>query len=83
MQWLHDHPAGWVLNSRRRHDPTYMVLHRTSCYSINRAIRHVDKSSFTKRKDIKVCSEDPNALILWIGQHGGSGFTKRCFRCGA
>ena len=31
LQWLHDHRARRVLNTRRRHDPTYMVVHKATC----------------------------------------------------
>ena len=83
QQWLHDHPTGMVLNTRRWYDPAYMVLHRASCHSIRRAGRQVDKNPFTGRGYVKVCSEEPDALLAWISQHGGEGFTKRCSICGS
>jgi len=83
LQWLHDHPAGWVLNSRRRLDPTYMILHRATCHSINRATRQADENPFTGRGYIKVCSDNSEPLHVWIGRNGGAGFTKRCSRCRA
>lgn len=83
LKWLHDHPAGWVLNSRRRRDPSYMVLHKATCHSINRAARQAGDNPFTGRGYMKVCSEESNPLLEWISQNGGAGFSKRCSLCGA
>jgi 5-methylcytosine-specific restriction enzyme A len=83
LRWLHDHPAGWVLNSRRRRDPTYMVLHKATCDSINRTARQAGDDPFTSRGYIKVCSEEPDSLLVWIRQSGGAGFGKRCSLCEA
>jgi hypothetical protein len=34
-QWLTDHPDLFVLNTARPPTPTYLILHRASCYTIN------------------------------------------------
>lgn len=83
LQWLHDHPAGSVLNSRRWYDPTYMVLHKATCHLISKPTSRMGEHPFTGRGYIKVCSEDPDALLVWIKHHGGLGFSKRCALCGA
>jgi hypothetical protein len=83
LQWLHDHAAGWVVNSRRRRDPSYMVLHKATCHSINRTARQADDNPFTSRGYIKVCSEEPDPLLVWIRQNGGAGFGNRCSLCEA
>jgi|SRR5580704_7878111 hypothetical protein len=81
LQWLHDHPDGLVLTTRRRFDPTYMVLHRATCRSISKATGQMGENPFTGRGYIKVCSGSPDALLVWIVQQGGMGFTKRCSLC--
>lgn len=34
LRWLGEHPVGFVVNIRLRHDPTYLVLHPAGCKSI-------------------------------------------------
>ena len=82
-QWLHDHPRGFVLNTRRRSDPEYMVLHKAACRTVSKATRQMDQNPFTGKGYIKVCAENPDALLVWIRQEGGVGFSKRCALCGA
>jgi hypothetical protein len=81
LQWLHDYPTGFVLNTRRWIDPTYMVLHKSACRSIGRPTAQMGSSPFTGRSYIKVCSLDAEALLAWMKQHGGTGFTRRCPLC--
>ena len=81
LQWLQDHPTGWVLNSRRQPDPTYRVLHRPRCYSIGRSASNTHADPFTGRGYIKVCADDPAALLSWIEGYGGAGFSNRCSFC--
>jgi hypothetical protein len=47
IQWVRDHPDGFVLNSYRRPTANYLVLHRARCYSINPAWRPGDARSWT------------------------------------
>ena len=35
--WISSHPTGYVLNIRRKDDPTYVVLHKASCRTVNPA----------------------------------------------
>jgi len=77
-EWLTEHQQGYVLNTRRRPDPRYMVLHRSECRSISRP---ADAGAFTERGYIKVCSDSPADLELWARRHGAPGFSKRCSFC--
>ena len=36
LEWISEHPDGHVVNMRRWLDPDYLVLHRATCFSINR-----------------------------------------------
>jgi hypothetical protein len=76
IRWLHDHPLGLVVNTRRRFDPTY------TCSSIRQAARQADENPFVGRSYIKVCSGDEDELLAWIQHNGGNGFSKRCSQCG-
>jgi hypothetical protein len=77
LRWLHDHRCGLVVNTRRRLDPTYMVLHRAVCASIRQAARQVNENPFVGRSYIKVCSDNEADLLAWIHRNGGKGFSKR------
>jgi hypothetical protein len=72
------HPGGVVVNTRRRLDPGYMVLHRACCFHI---MVHENPAAFTGSGYIKACSNDPGELEDWVRKQGGRGFTKRCSHC--
>ena len=36
LRWVAENPQGYVVNLRRWHDPTYVVLHRACCSAIQR-----------------------------------------------
>ncbi|MGY5190459.1 UNVERIFIED_CONTAM: hypothetical protein FO487_22170, partial [Bacillus amyloliquefaciens DSM 7 = ATCC 23350] len=35
MEWLTEHPAGYVINIRRNHNPTDARVHRAGCSTIS------------------------------------------------
>jgi hypothetical protein len=37
VAWLADHPDGFVLNCERPPRPSYLTLHRATCWTISRA----------------------------------------------
>jgi len=82
-RWLRDNPKGYVLNTRREPDPEYMVLHRASCYTINRTAINAAPGGFTERAYIKVCSDNIQDLQNWVKKHGrlNGSFSKECSRC--
>ncbi len=45
--WLDANPRGFVVNVRRRHDPTYVVLHRATCPTIGS--RKAREGAYTAR----------------------------------
>jgi hypothetical protein len=83
LQWLYDHPAGLVLNTRRRFDRRYIVLHRATCRSIVPPTQGVNENPFTGRGYIKVCSEHEADLLAWVKQQKGCRLSKRCSLCAA
>ena len=57
LQWITDHPDGYVVNAMPSLDPDYLVLHRASCRSINRYPRMDENpGGFTERQYRKLCS---------------------------
>lgn len=81
FEWLRDHPTSYVLNVRRRPDPNYVVLHRTSCPSISN--RNVEAGAYTERDYAKYCARTIETLRHGArseGRRDGS-FSKRCGMC--
>ena len=83
QDWAEDHPNGFVVNTRRGIDPSYLILHRSNCRFIRQHNRIAKPGGFTERNYIKACAEDIDSLSRWAEQHGGpsGGFTKRCSFC--
>ena len=72
-------PEGYVVNSRRRFDTNYVVLHRASCSSIN----SVHRSGYTERGYIKICALRLESLecVLASLRSSDDSFSKRCAIC--
>ncbi len=83
LDWLQKNSGGFVLNSRRDIDQTYMVLHRSGCYYISRYNDMSRPGGFTERSFIKICSTDINDLRAWVRAHGrlDGSFSKECSKC--
>jgi hypothetical protein len=74
--WLDDHSDGFFINTERKPNPNYLVMHRPGC-------RHFDRSSSLKwTKDyVKACSDDRDQLEGWAEQSVGGEVTlcRSCF----
>lgn len=81
LAWLARHLNGYVLNTRRAFDPSYLVLHRATCRTIGRPNRATHPDPFTGNNYIKVCSTRVGDLLGWIFRKGGGGFSRRCLIC--
>jgi hypothetical protein len=81
-RWLHEHPAGYVLHTRRSANPRYMVLHRASCFMIRPKLGTA-LGSATQFGYRKVCADDVSELQDWVRRHGrlDGSFSSRCRRC--
>jgi hypothetical protein len=70
LLWLHAHPTGLVVNARKRIDPTYLILHKASCGTINGKPARGD--CWTTGNFVKACSTDLDPLAVWARRtHGG------------
>ncbi len=65
LDWLGNHPHGFVLNCDRRPRPSYLVLHRAAC----RFLR--PRGSLTGSY-IKVCADDPQEISAWAREQTGA-----------
>lgn len=68
VRWLAEHADEFVLNTERRPRPTYLVLHRAACPTINRPQRGVGHWT---RDYIKFCGIRAELEALARQQIGG------------
>ena len=63
LDWLADHPEGFVLNRWSKPSPRYLVLHKATCYSISRYNRNRGATGgvFTRRD---IGRRAPRALTI-------------------
>jgi hypothetical protein len=80
LAWASSNPAGFVLNVRATNDPSYVVLHRANCRSIQAAR---PPGAYTARGYRKVCSPSLADLESWAKAHGrpDGTFSKLCGVC--
>lgn len=86
LQWLQDNPHGYVVNMRRRFDPSYVVLHRAVCYSITRyPLMEKNPGGFTERDYRKLCGASIADLQGYLSKvtNKRHPFSKRCSLCHA
>ncbi len=60
MRWLDQNPIGWVLNAARQPKADYLVLHRSTCWTISRAGVRYTSGAF-----LKACHSDLENLEGW------------------
>jgi hypothetical protein len=81
--WLLANPGGYVVNMRHGYSPSYMVLHRSSCTTVNPSISSSELGAFTERDYLKVCGPDLEglrSLAKAFGRPDGS-FSLECSKC--
>jgi hypothetical protein len=81
--WLAAHPDDYVVNTRSGYSPSYMVLHRSSCSTIDPSTSSSDAGAFTERGYIKICAtnlESLRSLARALGRKDGS-FSAECSKC--
>jgi hypothetical protein len=84
LNWVAAHPEGFVVNCRRKFDPTYLVLHRATCPTIQ-THRAIDENpgGFTERGYVKLCADSIDYLRQYLMGLTGSPdpFSKQCSHC--
>jgi hypothetical protein len=65
IAWLSEHPDGFVLNCEWPPRPSYLTLHRATCWTISRA----SGSNWTVNYQ-KVCADTFEEIDAWAGRIG-------------
>jgi hypothetical protein len=68
LEWCRDHPSGFVVNTTRSSSPSYMKLHRASCWTV---IRLFGRGRQLTGPYIKVCAMSRQDLESWATRHQG------------
>ena len=80
IAWLEENPSGSVLNTRAETEPSYLVLHRASCWTI-RPGRNYAPGAFTARSYSKFVAANESEFAPLLSEFGAVGFSKRCSIC--
>ncbi len=76
LDWLTEHPHGFVVNCLRKPTPTYLKLHSVSCSHISTSKR----TNYTSAAYSKICSDSEQELIDWAAAQGW--LLDYCGHCG-
>jgi hypothetical protein len=69
LAWVESHQHGFVVNTYRKPDPRYLILHRATCGTITGKPARGDR--WTTGDFLKACSETGAALDHWARQTAG------------
>ena len=69
LAWVESYQHGYVVNTTRRPDPRYLILHRASCGTIRGKPARGDR--WTTGGFIKACAETRTDLDQWARQNVG------------
>lgn len=81
LAWVKANKSGYVLNVESRPRAAYMPLHSASCWTISKRSKNAHSDAFTGQGYIKICSNDPNALLTWMARYGVRHFPQICSKC--
>jgi hypothetical protein len=65
VSWRAEHPEGFVLNCERPPRPSYLILHRATCRTINGKPGRRWTATYQK-----VCADTLAEISTWAGQLG-------------
>jgi hypothetical protein len=69
LAWVEGNQHGFVVNTFRKPDPRYLMLHRASCHTIRGKPSRGDR--WTTGEFMKACSETRTDLDHWARQIAG------------
>ncbi|MBP7605426.1 MAG: HNH endonuclease [Giesbergeria sp.] len=81
LTWVNEHPDGFVLNAEKTPRAAYMPLHTALCPTVMQYSKKARKDAFTGHSYIKICSDEPSALLAWMAGYGAKNFSKLCSKC--
>ncbi|HET9060020.1 MAG TPA: hypothetical protein VFN61_08875 [Acidimicrobiales bacterium] len=70
LAWLTAHPDGYVVNTERRPNARYLVLHRATCYTMKP--RDVNDNRTWTAAYLKACGISAHDLVGWAQAHAAA-----------
>jgi hypothetical protein len=85
LQWLVEHPKGYVMNARRLLEHGDMVVHRASCAHIRTLRNARGPEGFTTGNWVKYCNTDLGVLLreALASRRAPQAIVRRCKACEA
>jgi len=77
MRWLRSNQKGWVVNSTRKPNPRYLMLHRATCRTIT---GRPARGTLWTKDYMKKCSSSREKLETWTRRDVG-GNLRPCQLC--
>ena len=83
LDWVRSFLPGFVINTTRSSNPSYMVLHKKGCPSITNYTDMAQPGGFTERDFIKICALNKSDLRRWVKENGrpDGSFSGECPIC--
>ncbi|MBF0320356.1 MAG: hypothetical protein HQL01_11200 [Nitrospirae bacterium] len=78
LDWLEKNPKGFVVNNDPKQRKAYLILHHSTCYTINKSEKNKDKKWMEKY--MKTCSNDLGELQAYFKKLFG-GDLHKCSKC--
>ena len=66
LEWMENHPDGFVLNVKRKPSSAFAVFHDSQCSHISGVLSSHRSDAHTKHNKIKVCAEETEPLVDWL-----------------
>ncbi|WP_395140423.1 hypothetical protein [Armatimonas sp.] len=78
-KWVRENPTGFVINTNRTPNSSYMPVHRATCAHISNFDKRTP-GAFTERSYIKICASHISLLQEWVKANGrpDGTFTGNC-----
>ncbi len=69
FNWMNNNPNGYVLNTYRSSNASYVKVHESNCFHISGSTSEYRENAFTGQDYIKICSNDIDELSGWVQEN--------------
>lgn len=81
LQWLNEHPEGFILTSNKSLYLNFTVIHKATCNKIKIPTGKAKPGGFTERHYIKVYADSTTVLESWLRKRKPNGSSRKCSFC--
>ncbi len=82
LEWMKKNPSYYIVNTHRRKNSDYFVLHKSRCHHIS-TTASLEKGAYTERNYIKIGTDDLKELETWFRENNNKfeGEFSECKTC--